>query len=798
MEIAPYDEKAAALQEEAIAREEAELAIIKALLGSVYSTRRPRDAVAGTASGLKTVARGLGLGLASLFVQPYFGAKYGGAKGFMKGIGAGLATCTASTVVGTMVGTGQIIRGVVNTPSAVVNKAYGQVWNSERRAWEKDWYSLPEEAAEVLATSPPDFTAGGSSSSSSSATRGALNSRRRPRRAVDTALYDELGVSPEASEAEIRKAFYKKSLALHPDKNPGNTEATKQFQAVSDAYRILGDAERRQTYDNLGKDSAAAGLAKVDPAVFFAVLFGSHHFEMFVGRLRLAIEVDSDVQSLINDAVIKESSEEEVPALDVLKVYRAHRWLKELERQRQVRCAVNLAERLQAVVGLSDDKATASQAMARWEKEQAECAAKLSKAPCGVEMLYLIGWIYSNRAKQFVGSGSGGLLQRTKATVEAKVHFSYSQAQLAGSIGRTCLTVHGIMKAAEKKKKEEEDKDTAYVAKKEPDSSTAHDPCSGSASHSAAGKQESDVVNSEATRSSEVSGAAGGTERRQPPPPPPAPAPAQPPPPPPPAPAPPTAEKELPLGTVVVISGLSAQPELNDEVAMICGFDAESHRYVVHVLSDGGARKIRRENLVVLEADTQEERGADAKGTASSDSSQPEEGKWTNPGEDKEMAEAFKDCMPLFYDSLWGATALDIEYTLTSVVQKVLRDMSVSKAQRQQRAEALLRLGGILQEPMKEQRRRLKTAASGETAVQPHAAPERTERRRSILARFKPRSSWWSKNKGDSRKAKEIEEKQRQMEAALAMMVAGASTEDVDEMLAARAAMDAEGHHFPF
>ncbi|CAE7653088.1 DJP1 [Symbiodinium sp. CCMP2456] len=241
-DVAVYDAEQAA-RHEALAlrlqeqqeREQAEVEMLKAAVGSVFSVRKPRDAVAGTASGLKTMARGVGVGLASLVVQPYVGAKCGGIKGFAKGCGTGLATCVGSTVAGTVVGSGQIVRGVVNTPGAILRTARGEVWNSDARKWEKDWYSLPEEAAEVLCEDCEE--AGGESRARSSGSTS--------RKVQHTELYNVLGVRPEASEADIRRAFYKKSLALHPDKNPDNPEATKQFQEVSDAYRILGDEERR-------------------------------------------------------------------------------------------------------------------------------------------------------------------------------------------------------------------------------------------------------------------------------------------------------------------------------------------------------------------------------------------------------------------------------------------------------------------------------------------------------------------------------------------------------------------------
>jgi molecular chaperone DnaJ len=65
----------------------------------------------------------------------------------------------------------------------------------------------------------------------------------------DKDFYGSLGVSPEASESEIKKAYRKLAKDLHPDKNPGNSQAEQRFKEVSEAYSVLSDAEQRHEYD---------------------------------------------------------------------------------------------------------------------------------------------------------------------------------------------------------------------------------------------------------------------------------------------------------------------------------------------------------------------------------------------------------------------------------------------------------------------------------------------------------------------------------------------------------------------
>ena len=64
--------------------------------------------------------------------------------------------------------------------------------------------------------------------------------------------YELLGVSRDASVAEIRKAYKKLALKHHPDRNGGCSDATAQFKAVTEAYQVLTDDEKRARYDRFG------------------------------------------------------------------------------------------------------------------------------------------------------------------------------------------------------------------------------------------------------------------------------------------------------------------------------------------------------------------------------------------------------------------------------------------------------------------------------------------------------------------------------------------------------------------
>jgi molecular chaperone DnaJ len=110
--------------------------------------------------------------------------------------------------------------------------------------------------------------------------------------------YATLGVQRDASVEELKKAYRKKALECHPDRNPGDAKAEAQFKDVSEAYEVLSDDNRRRVYDQYGEEGLKGpgmgggpggfpgGFASMDEALrTFMGAFGAQGniFESFFG-----------------------------------------------------------------------------------------------------------------------------------------------------------------------------------------------------------------------------------------------------------------------------------------------------------------------------------------------------------------------------------------------------------------------------------------------------------------------------------------------------------------------------------
>ena len=77
-------------------------------------------------------------------------------------------------------------------------------------------------------------------------------------------LYETLGVSRDADEREITKAYRKLAMKYHPDRNPGNKAAEEKFKEATEAYEVLSNAEKKRQYDTYGSVGDASGGFDMD------------------------------------------------------------------------------------------------------------------------------------------------------------------------------------------------------------------------------------------------------------------------------------------------------------------------------------------------------------------------------------------------------------------------------------------------------------------------------------------------------------------------------------------------------
>lgn len=105
--------------------------------------------------------------------------------------------------------------------------------------------------------------------------------------------YEILGVSRNATQDEIKKAYRKVAIKYHPDKNPDNPEAEDKFKEAAEAYEILSNSDKRERYDRFGHQGVGSGagggfggggMSMDDIFSQFGDIFGSGNpFESFFG-----------------------------------------------------------------------------------------------------------------------------------------------------------------------------------------------------------------------------------------------------------------------------------------------------------------------------------------------------------------------------------------------------------------------------------------------------------------------------------------------------------------------------------
>ncbi len=112
--------------------------------------------------------------------------------------------------------------------------------------------------------------------------------------------YEVLGVQRDAEAADIKKAYRRLAMKYHPDRNPDDESAAEQFKEASEAYEVLSDAEKRETYDRFGHAGLAGAAGGGGPGFAggsFSDIFGDVFGDIFGGgRGRSSVQRGSDLR----------------------------------------------------------------------------------------------------------------------------------------------------------------------------------------------------------------------------------------------------------------------------------------------------------------------------------------------------------------------------------------------------------------------------------------------------------------------------------------------------------------------
>eukprot|EP01056_Protomagalhaensia_sp_Gyna25_P003040 Protomagalhaensia_sp_Gyna_25__3039@NODE_27_length_7410_cov_874_798263_g19_i0_p2_GENE_NODE_27_length_7410_cov_874_798263_g19_i0NODE_27_length_7410_cov_874_798263_g19_i0_p2_ORF_typecomplete_len597_score135_10DnaJX/PF14308_6/7_1e03DnaJX/PF14308_6/7_2e36DnaJ/PF00226_31/3_5e03DnaJ/PF00226_31/4_7e25ATG_C/PF09333_11/7_6e10ATG_C/PF09333_11/1_6e04SBDS/PF01172_18/6_2SBDS/PF01172_18/1_9e02Sporozoite_P67/PF05642_11/0_32Pam16/PF03656_13/0_49Pam16/PF03656_13/6_3e03_NODE_27_length_7410_cov_874_798263_g19_i0561 len=353
---------------------------------TLFGNTQTRNVGDGLLSATGSVVKGVAFGAGSLVAAPVVGAREGWA-GALKGLGMGLAGAVVYPVVGAAVGVAQISTGVVNTAQGYDAKNRNKRLDTKTGEWVHKYDKLNEafETAVAEKDNMESYRKDFKEELKSKARQHKVHSGDG--RVVDTEYYDLLGVPTDATENQIRKAYYKLAKECHPDKHGGDPAMKIKFQEIGEAYQVLCDPERRRQYDELGK-AAADKMDFLDSSLLFAMLFGSEAMEPYIGKLKLATMVEDEMdEDILDPDDADEWTEFDKAYHDAVQAFRV------------IVLALKLRDRLQPYVEAV--QANSMHAVIDWKKIQEDAIYRLCQESFGAELVDAVGFTYENYAAHY-------------------------------------------------------------------------------------------------------------------------------------------------------------------------------------------------------------------------------------------------------------------------------------------------------------------------------------------------------------------------------------------------------------
>jgi curved DNA-binding protein CbpA len=238
--------------------------------------QEPSNVVVGLIQGLTSAVSGVVSGAVTLVSAPLLGASSGGIGGLAVGIGAGVVAAVTLPTMGILLCGIKIGQGIANTPESILAFIRSKPVDETTRPMSPEDQEAADIIDEQLYAESRRFVEREVAPDEDKLDSAALREEYKSQ-------FDVLGLSLDASSADIMRAYYTKALAVHPDTNK-SPEAHEQFSQLSKAYFVLSRIKR--------KKGAQPEISHLDPAQVFAVVFGSPAFDDHTGKLSVAAAIE--------------------------------------------------------------------------------------------------------------------------------------------------------------------------------------------------------------------------------------------------------------------------------------------------------------------------------------------------------------------------------------------------------------------------------------------------------------------------------------------------------------------------